>query len=61
MTFSTFLLGTLSQFIPILLNEGGLLAEEIVEAIDKNIIMQSSLAFKYRARLHRMVPIFEKL
>ena len=61
LTFSNFLLGTISQFIPILLIEKGILAEEIVEAIDKNIITKSTLAFKSRARLHRMAPTFEKV
>ena len=61
MTIRSFLAGTISQLYPLLFNEGGFVAREVVERIDKIIITQSNLDFDTRARLHRLAPSFEIL
>lgn len=52
---------SLVQLNPLLSHDGLSFSGEIVAAIDNHIINHSDLSFKFRARLHKLMPYLEKL
>ena len=55
------LIGCFSDLILIIFNEGGPISRELMGRVDKELVTESKLPFKLRARLHSLVPTFEKL